>query len=325
MDTIRSYLDNMFRSFPQTDDVRNAKAELLRMMEDKYHALKDEGKTEHEAVGTVISEFGDPKEVMESLGVEEKSTQDASEDEHVILTVQEDDIEDYFDAVRFAAKRIAAGISLCIVSVGLFMVAMSLSSEQSGPFTDNIATAVGLGGMFLCIAIGVYMIIQNSTVLKRYSAFKEETLELGEQETQRVLQEQYANGFKSKVATAVFLYIIAVIPVVVTGALMENRDNIIMFATAGMFVMFAIGTNILVRHGMVENACKVLLQEGEYTTAHKRAKPVLDRFDGAYWSLVTIAYFVLSFIIGWEYTWLIWVIAGLAEDAIQELIIHRHR
>ena len=36
MNTIRNYLDNMFRNLPNTEAVRKAKAELLQMMEDKY-------------------------------------------------------------------------------------------------------------------------------------------------------------------------------------------------------------------------------------------------------------------------------------------------
>ena len=42
-----------------------AKAELMEMMEDKYEELMQEGMSEKEAVGTVISEFGDLDELAE--------------------------------------------------------------------------------------------------------------------------------------------------------------------------------------------------------------------------------------------------------------------
>ena len=58
MDTIRSYLESMFKNLPLTDKVMRAKSELLQMMEDKYTELIKEGKSENEAVGIVISEFG---------------------------------------------------------------------------------------------------------------------------------------------------------------------------------------------------------------------------------------------------------------------------
>ncbi len=69
MDTIRVYLDNMFKALPNNDKVRDAKAELLSMMEDEYLRLKEEGKSENEVVGIVINEFGNLEEVAEILGI----------------------------------------------------------------------------------------------------------------------------------------------------------------------------------------------------------------------------------------------------------------
>ena len=48
MDTIRTYLENMFLHLPKNPEVRRAKEELLSMMEDKYQELKREGRSENE-------------------------------------------------------------------------------------------------------------------------------------------------------------------------------------------------------------------------------------------------------------------------------------
>ena len=69
METIRNYLENMFRSLPNTAEVRRAKDELGQMMEDKYTELIEEGMTENAAIGTVISEFGNLDELSETLGI----------------------------------------------------------------------------------------------------------------------------------------------------------------------------------------------------------------------------------------------------------------
>ena len=71
METIRNYLKAMFAGLPDTPEVRKAYEELAAMMEDKYTELIDEGKSENEAVGTVISEFGNRDELAQSLGIEE--------------------------------------------------------------------------------------------------------------------------------------------------------------------------------------------------------------------------------------------------------------
>ena len=44
METIISYLDNLFRAYPDTEKVRKAKEELLGIMEDKYYELKEIGR-----------------------------------------------------------------------------------------------------------------------------------------------------------------------------------------------------------------------------------------------------------------------------------------
>lgn len=79
MEAIREYLNNLFMSLPETPEVLRAKAELLEMMEDKYEELIQEGRSEKEAIGTVISEFGNLEELAEELGIDiylKKETKD---------------------------------------------------------------------------------------------------------------------------------------------------------------------------------------------------------------------------------------------------------
>lgn len=71
METIRNYLNAMFAGLPDTPEVRRAYEELAAMMEDKYTELMEEGVSENEAVGTVISEFGNLEELAQTLGIED--------------------------------------------------------------------------------------------------------------------------------------------------------------------------------------------------------------------------------------------------------------
>jgi hypothetical protein len=69
MEIIREYLNSMFASLKDTPEVRKARTELMQMMEDKYNELISEGCSQNEAVGTVISEFGNLDELADELGV----------------------------------------------------------------------------------------------------------------------------------------------------------------------------------------------------------------------------------------------------------------
>ncbi|MEG2642079.1 MAG: permease prefix domain 1-containing protein, partial [Eubacterium sp.] len=72
METLLNYLDNLFASLPDTEDVRRAKADLQDSMEERYNELKAAGKSENEAIGTVISEFGNIDELKQLFAPEPK-------------------------------------------------------------------------------------------------------------------------------------------------------------------------------------------------------------------------------------------------------------
>ncbi len=67
MDTIKNYVETLFLEFPKKKKSCEQKQEILTIMEDHYLALIDEGKSEHEAIGQVISEFGSVDELREEL------------------------------------------------------------------------------------------------------------------------------------------------------------------------------------------------------------------------------------------------------------------
>ena len=80
METIKNYLETMFSTLPNTYEVQKAKKELAQMMEDKYTELINDGKTDNEAVGIVISEFGNLDELAEDLGIKVEQRQIAEEE-----------------------------------------------------------------------------------------------------------------------------------------------------------------------------------------------------------------------------------------------------
>lgn len=63
METIRNYIDTVFLSWPQDEATQRIKSNLLEIVEDKYQELIEQGKSEHEAIGQVISELGNVEEL----------------------------------------------------------------------------------------------------------------------------------------------------------------------------------------------------------------------------------------------------------------------
>lgn len=71
MDQIRDYVDAMFSSLPDTDAVRGMKRSILENMQERYEELCQSGKNEKEALGEVISQFGNIDEIKKELGMED--------------------------------------------------------------------------------------------------------------------------------------------------------------------------------------------------------------------------------------------------------------
>jgi len=69
METIKTYLDNMFAGVLQTEEMIQLKSDIYDNMCEKYQELKNNGKSENEAIGIVISEFGNIDELLEEFGI----------------------------------------------------------------------------------------------------------------------------------------------------------------------------------------------------------------------------------------------------------------
>ena len=156
METIKSYLETMFANMPNTPEVIRAKTELLGMMEDKYNELIQEGKSENEAVGTVISEFGNLDELADTLGINSQPHEAA--DNRRILSL--DEVKSYIHAYSKRSFLIALGVMLCIFSP-VFPIIGDL-------FNITFMEAIMVSLMFVSIAVAVAMFIIAGTSLKRF-------------------------------------------------------------------------------------------------------------------------------------------------------------
>lgn len=66
-DKIRQYIESVFREVPQSQRADNIKGEILQNLLDKYHDLRDEGKSEDEAYAVAISSGGDLSGIVADL------------------------------------------------------------------------------------------------------------------------------------------------------------------------------------------------------------------------------------------------------------------
>lgn len=318
METIKNYLENMFMHIKSTPEVEKAKAELLSMMEDKYQELKSEGKSENEAIGIVISEFGNLNDLAEELGIG-ATVADSNETEGIHVTMEE--AKKYCKENAKAALRYGIASMLCTISP-IILIIMGGFQEEFG-LSDGIVAAVGLVPMILIIACAVAMFIITGISMGKYEKYEKEVLFLDYSTKQFVEAQREAEkmSIALQIAIGVFLCIVAVLPLIIVGS-MELASDLPAVLTVGvMLAIIGIAVFLFVSAGTKSDAYHVLLQEEEYSEIRKRKGSPVHIFDSIYWPIVTLTYLAWSFItMDWHITWIIWPIAGVLNGAIEAIL-----
>ena len=175
MDTIRTYLDNMFLSLPETPETLRAKEELYAMMEDKYAELKASGKSENEAIGIVITEFGNLDEVLTEFPFSSSQSPNTPQDETDLFhIVSADEADDFLRFSKKYATKIALGVMLCIFSPVLLIYLAGLSEFTLNRLPENMSAFLGLLALFLCIAVAVALFVSSGISAPQYDYLKKE-------------------------------------------------------------------------------------------------------------------------------------------------------
>ena len=232
MNTIRNYLDNMFRNLPNTEEVRKAKAELLQMMEDKYEELIREGKTDNEAVGIVISEFGNLDELAESLGIGQQVNESAN-DSKPILSM--DRIKSYLAMINMRALLIPIGVALCICSVAAPILEDAFSIDLE---------VLGVGGMFTMIAAAVVLFVLAGIKGKEYLEVRRKECSLSVEGAEYVRNERssFRSSYGMMTSIGVGLCILSILNPIVFDKIPALSSN---FGAAMMFGFIGLGVFLI--------------------------------------------------------------------------------
>ena len=255
METIKKYLDSMFENLPRTLEVMRAKDELYSMMEDKYTELINKGKKENEAIGIIISEFGNLDELAENLGLSREIFQEKVSDRRY---VSQQEAEDYIYAVVARRLFLSLGIMLCIFSPAGPILFASVADLL------HIAAVEGIGVtlMFVCAAVGVGLIIFSSFLTKSWK-FLDRQLCVIDDETIAFLEREKDDSQTGRgmlLTVGIMLCIVSVVPVIFLSMAFSSfpilSDGI---GPSLIFALSGIGVFLIVFSGSKIDACRKLL------------------------------------------------------------------
>lgn len=333
METIRNYLESMFKNLPHSDAVLKAKYELGQMMEDKYTELIKDGKSENEAVGTVIAEFGNLEELAKDLGIADIY----QTNKNVIRRkLSMDEVKRYLQLCKKQAYMIAFGVALCISCV-------------TGPILCDAFGVKGYAGpllMFMMIGGGVALFIVAGTIMDDFNFMQREpcSVELTYLESVKNSKRDFMSTYSILIAVGVLLCVFCVMPSIILGdssvEFLEELSGAMLFwfVSAGVFLM-------IFAKKVKQSYEKILSLNNEKTNMNAFSFGQTASSDNAnycgnssdkknpkitnktvrlilsvYWPTVTCVYLIVSFLtFKWGFTWIIWPVAGVVEALLKNI------
>ncbi|MRH41364.1 hypothetical protein GH741_01595 [Aquibacillus halophilus] len=305
MDTIINYLDNMFATLPKNKKILDLKEDLLSSMEDKYNELKRNGKSENEAIGIVISEFGNIDELIKEFDIE----LDDQSEELPMLT--ENEVNDYLEVNKKASKLIGLGVTFCILGAALLILITQLIGD--GLITgvsDNYAGIVGLIPLLLLVAVAVGLFIYSGMTTDRFK-YIENDFELPSHLRQSIKNKSnsYDPTYTKAIIIGVVLCIVSPIFLFITAPMSESASS---YGVVVLLMIVSVAVNIFIYFGMKKESYKKLLKIDEYTHSNKQKNKVIGAIGSIVWPLAVIIFLVSGLVFNqWHINWIVFPITGL--------------
>ena len=303
METIRTYLNNMLAAYPKTPELMRMKEDILSTMEDKYNELKAEGKTENEAVGIVISEFGNIDELMQEMNVQPENL-------GRLPAVDMATAMDFVAAKKQQSRLVSTGVLLCILAHTVFMAIADRPGERTG--------FLGLLCLFLFIAVGVGLFIFSGFQTERFK-FMEGQVYIPADVKEYAFQQQqrHRTGRNIGMLVGIMLFFLSLIVFFLLSEF-TSYDGATIVA---MLALIAVGVFILILSSNTYSAFNVLLQTEEYAPVHTRSGRIIGAIGAVWWPVTVVVYLAWSFISGsWGITWVVWPVAGILFGAVSGAI-----
>lgn len=305
METIRNYLDNMFASLPRTARVSEVKSNILANMEEKYNELKAQGKSENEAIGIVISEFGNIDELTSELGLR---TEDGSKP---LPVVNQDEVNEYLKVKKALGVKIGIGVFLCITGVALLLLITSLTEAGIISIKNSSAADIlGLIPLFILITIAVGIFIYSGMSFERYQYMEKGVQVPGNiAEDLKKRYDSYTPVFYAKLIVGVCMIILSPVAIFITS-IMEGIANEIGVIILLMIVAAAV--YLFITSGVIRESYEHLLQIGDYSQEKKKEDKVISAVAAIVWPLAAAIFLFSGFVYhSWGICWVVFPITGI--------------
>lgn len=228
-----------------------------------------------------------------------------------------------FLETRFqAARRIALGVMLCILSPVVLIILGAAEEAGRVALTEDQAAGIGLVILFLLIAAAVATFILSGIRLGKFDALTKEPLDTayGVDGMVRERKEQYAPIHTRRLVLGIVLCVISAAPIFLMMAL--GFGGFGLEASVGLLlILVAVGVYLIVRTSIQQGGYAVLLEEGDYTRPLKEEERKNEHIAAIYWGAALVIYLAWSFLsMRWDRTWIVWPIAAVGFGVLKAIL-----
>lgn len=245
-----------------------------------------------------------------------------SEPDKDVRTISMEFATEYMDTVKNARGKIAAGVAICILSPLVLLILAALSEIPTSGVSEGLAVGVGVSVLLILVASAVLLFVTEGMKLSKYEFLEQEEIALKYGVEANVLRkkEAFDPTFRLSISIGVILCIISAIPVIIAGA-MRASDLVCVICVCVLLVFVAGAVLLFITAGMVHDSFLKLLQEEEYSVEKKKVAKKYNGIIGAYWLIMVAIYLGWSFYTNkWDFTWIIWPVAGVLFAAIMGIL-----
>ncbi|MFU8793159.1 MAG: hypothetical protein ACNA7K_03955 [Acholeplasmataceae bacterium] len=318
METIYTFLETLFKDMPQTQAIKQAKDALYQEMVDQYLAYKEQGKTEHEAVGLVISECGSIDDVIKQLDI------DRSGFNGRYRIISESEANLFMQVKRDNSTRIGLGVLFSVFAVGLLIILNDLLLIQYSGLTTFQAQLIVFIIFFIIISVSTGLFVFSGMQMNQKAKIFYKPFRLSNDAEKQMTQE--LKHYTTTYHLGLLIGILLIMTSIIAFVLNQLFEQDVAYLTFIGFIIIGMGIFVLVKIGIIHGGYSQLLKLGDYQPIRKEHSKITDMVAIILFSLSATIYLSWSFLFhAWTISWVIWPIVAIMFGIFASVMAYHDR
>lgn len=258
--------------------------------------------------------FGVSTDYLLKDEIEDEELNVQSNDESSLRHVSMEEANDFISIKEKTSILIGVATFLCILSPICLLILGAVSEIPEYNLSENVAGGIGMIVLLIFVAIAVIMFVLSGRKTAGYEFLEKEAFKTENEVIEMVskYKAKYNKTYTRNNIIGVCLCIIAAIPLFIGLMLNEENALLLMIMISITLLTIGIGVVFFIRSGIIWASYEKLLQEGDYSKNNKKNRSITTTISVAYWLIATAIYLGYSFFTNnWEYSWIVWAIAGV--------------